>query len=66
MKKDLKSKWAQDDKVGGLQIAIQACKLLHDTSNAVNRLSKSEISCSKVCLCDGNCLAIWYFSLLKN
>jgi hypothetical protein len=36
MKKDLKTKWAQDDKVGGLQIAIQACKLLHDTSNAVN------------------------------
>lgn len=35
MKKDLKTKWAQDDKVGGLQIAIQACKLLHDTSNAV-------------------------------
>ena len=28
-------KWRQNDKVGSLQIAIQSCKLLHDTSNAV-------------------------------
>jgi hypothetical protein len=36
MKKDMGIKWKQNDKVGGLQIAIQSCKLLHDTSNAVH------------------------------
>ena len=35
MKKDMRIKWRQNDKVGSLQIAIQSCKLLHDTSNAV-------------------------------
>jgi len=35
LKKDIKKKWDTGDKVGTLQIAIQACKLLHDTSNAV-------------------------------
>lgn len=35
MKKDLKTKWEKNDKVGALQISIQACKVLHDTSNAV-------------------------------
>lgn len=35
MKHDLKTKWKENDKVGTLQIAIQSCKLLHDTSNAV-------------------------------
>lgn len=35
MKQDLKNKWRDNDKVGSLQIAIQSCKLLHDTSNAV-------------------------------
>ena len=35
MKKEMRNKWSQNDKVGSLQIAIQACKLLHDTSNAV-------------------------------
>lgn len=33
---DLRTKWKNNDKVGSLQIAIQSCKLLHDTSNAVN------------------------------
>lgn len=37
MKKELEIKWRENDKVGSLQIAIQACKLLHDTSNAVLR-----------------------------
>ena len=36
MKKEMEQKWAQDDKVACLQLAIQACKLLHDSSNAVN------------------------------
>ena len=31
-------KWKQNDKVGSLQIAIQSCKLLHDTSNAVRHI----------------------------
>ena len=35
MKKDMRSKWKTNDKVGSLQIAIQSCKLLHDTSNGV-------------------------------
>jgi hypothetical protein len=35
MKSDLKKKWKDNDKVGSLQITIQSCKLLHDTSNAV-------------------------------
>ena len=35
MKNDLRLKWKENDKVGSLQITIQACKLLHDTSNAV-------------------------------
>lgn len=35
MKKDLRTKWEKNDKVGALQISIQSCKLLHDTSNAV-------------------------------
>jgi hypothetical protein len=35
MKRELRMKWKENDKVGSLQIAIQACKLLHDTSNAV-------------------------------
>ncbi len=35
MKHDLRMKWKNNDKVGSLQIAIQSCKLLHDTSNAV-------------------------------
>jgi hypothetical protein len=35
MKYDLRNKWKDNDKVGSLQIAIQSCKLLHDTSNAV-------------------------------
>jgi hypothetical protein len=35
MKMDLQAKWKDNDKVGSLQITIQACKLLHDTSNAV-------------------------------
>ena len=35
MKKEMGIKWKQNDKVGSLQIAIQSCKLLHDTSNAV-------------------------------
>lgn len=34
MKKELKTKWAKQDKVACLQVSIQACKLLHDTSNA--------------------------------
>jgi hypothetical protein len=33
-------KWENNDKVGSLQIAIQSCKLLHDTSNAVLILSR--------------------------
>lgn len=38
MKKDLRAKWKVNDKVGSLQITIQACKLLHDTSHAVPSL----------------------------
>lgn len=34
MKLELRAKWRENDKVGSLQIAIQSCKLLHDTSNA--------------------------------
>lgn len=36
MRRDLKKKWDDQDKVGSLQIAIQATKLLHDTERAVN------------------------------
>ena len=39
MKRDLQTKWDKNDKVGSLQISIQSCKLLHDTSNAVGNLS---------------------------
>lgn len=35
MKKEMEQKWAQEDKVACLQLAIQACKLLHDSSNPV-------------------------------
>ena len=34
MKKELRSKWKKQDKVASLQVTIQSCKLLHDTSNA--------------------------------
>jgi hypothetical protein len=35
MRRDLKKKWDDQDKVGTLQIAIQATKLLHDTEKTV-------------------------------
>ncbi len=55
MKKDLEKKWAEEDKVACLQIAIQACKLLHDSSNAVKSCFICvEISGIKIRICDRN------------
>jgi hypothetical protein len=59
MKRELRSKWDLNDKVGSLQIAIQACKLLHDTSNAVRIIIKIEISRVKICLRYGDHRIIW-------
>lgn len=34
MKVELKGKWKKQDKVACLQVTIQSCKLMHDTSDA--------------------------------
>lgn len=51
----MEQKWAQEDKVACLQLAIQACKLLHDSSNPVFYFINKEISCIEVRICDLNC-----------
>jgi hypothetical protein len=62
----MKRKWDDQDKVGTLQIAIQATKLLHDTEKAVTDSFYSEIPCSEVCIRDRYCRAIWHIRLRKN
>lgn len=63
MRRDLKRKWDDQDKVGTLQIAIQATKLLHDTEKAVTILSHAEIPRLEVRLCDRHCRTVRDFCL---
>ena len=59
MKTDLITRWDKGDKVGSLQIAIQSCKLLHDTSNAVISIQNLEIPYLKICELHVDCLKVW-------